>query len=351
LVALPNLDHDFFKSSFLSWTRGSLRAVAGELDVSPRDLITEYTKLNADRAVRMLAQWERFPVELFKLVAIQRSRPVISAVRTALQAMDRLPVRPPDWVDPFDDRVVAAAKRASYEAHLNMAETAALTAQAKAERTLENVAKARRMLADPASSADRRAQLAMHRATGPGDDQLAVGSLPTRDRDPNRPASKRTRQRRELRYRNRQKMLANLQTPAPRAAADRPATPAPHSDQTGSANPPVATVVSSSEDEFALLIEESEHFSDEEVQFESSRRVYVASPPRAPSPERTRKRKKKSGGRRISWSSSPESASRARRAEDDREEHAMFLSAIRIRDAGAAASSSSGAGRHDKRKN
>jgi hypothetical protein len=29
----------------------------------------------------------------------------------------------------------------------------------------------------------------------------------------------------------------------------------------------------------------------------------------------------------------------------------MFLSAIRIRDAGAAASSSSGAGRHDKRKN
>jgi hypothetical protein len=55
-------------------------------------------------------QWERFPVELFKLVAIQRSRPVISAVRAALQAMDRLPVRPPDWVDPFEDRVVAAAK-------------------------------------------------------------------------------------------------------------------------------------------------------------------------------------------------------------------------------------------------
>jgi hypothetical protein len=86
LVALPNLVHDFFKSSFLSWTRGSLRAVAGDLYVSPRDLITEYTKLNADRAVRTLTQWERFPVELFKLVAIQRSRPVISAVRAALQA-------------------------------------------------------------------------------------------------------------------------------------------------------------------------------------------------------------------------------------------------------------------------
>ncbi len=68
LVALPDLVHDFFKSSFLSWTRGSLRAVAGDLYVSPRDLITEYTKLNADSAVRMLAQWERFPVELFKLV-------------------------------------------------------------------------------------------------------------------------------------------------------------------------------------------------------------------------------------------------------------------------------------------
>jgi hypothetical protein len=79
------------------------------------------------------AQWERFPVELFKLVAIQRSRPVISAVRTALQAMDRLPVRPPDWVDPFDDRVVAAAKRASSEALRNRAETAALTAQAGRE--------------------------------------------------------------------------------------------------------------------------------------------------------------------------------------------------------------------------
>ncbi len=32
----------------------------------PRDLITEYTKLNADRAVWILAQWERFPAELFK---------------------------------------------------------------------------------------------------------------------------------------------------------------------------------------------------------------------------------------------------------------------------------------------
>jgi hypothetical protein len=61
--------------------------VAGVLDVCPHDLITEYTKLNADRAVQMLSTWERFPVELVKVVAIQRSRPV----------------RPHVWVDPCLD--------------------------------------------------------------------------------------------------------------------------------------------------------------------------------------------------------------------------------------------------------
>jgi hypothetical protein len=116
LVALPNLDHDFFNSSFLSWKRSSLRAVAGELDACPIDLITEYTKLNADRAFRMLSQWERFLVELFKLVAIQRSCAMISAVDAVLQAIDCLPVRPPDWVDPYEGKVDSAAKQASYEA-------------------------------------------------------------------------------------------------------------------------------------------------------------------------------------------------------------------------------------------
>ncbi len=77
LVALLNRDNDFFKSSFSSWTRGSLQAVAGELDVCPHDLITAYTKLNAERAVQMLSTWERFPVELVKLVATQRSHPVV----------------------------------------------------------------------------------------------------------------------------------------------------------------------------------------------------------------------------------------------------------------------------------
>ncbi len=72
-------------------------------------------------------------------------------------AIKRRPDRPPDWMDPLKDRGVAAAKRASYEAHLNKEETAALTVQAKAERTLENVAKARRMLADPILSSGHRA--------------------------------------------------------------------------------------------------------------------------------------------------------------------------------------------------
>ncbi len=66
------------------------------------------------------------------------------------------------------------AKRASYEAHLNKAGTVALTAQAKAERTLENVAKARRMLADPTLSSGRRAQLVIHRASGPGDEEVQI---------------------------------------------------------------------------------------------------------------------------------------------------------------------------------
>ncbi len=99
---------------------------------------------------------------------------MISAVRAALQGMDRLHVRPPDWVDPFEDRVLAAAKRASFEAHLNKVETAALTAQEKAERTLENVAKARRMLADPNLSSGCRAQLVIHRASGPGDEEVQI---------------------------------------------------------------------------------------------------------------------------------------------------------------------------------
>jgi hypothetical protein len=58
--------------------------VAGELDACPRDLIT---KLNADRAFRMLSQWERILVELLKLVAIQRGRAVNSAVHAVLQAI------------------------------------------------------------------------------------------------------------------------------------------------------------------------------------------------------------------------------------------------------------------------
>jgi hypothetical protein len=75
-------------------------------------------------------------------------------------------VRQPDWVDPFEDKVVAAAKRASYQAHLIKAKTAALTIQAKAERTLANVAKARRMLANPILSSGHRAQLVIHCAKG-----------------------------------------------------------------------------------------------------------------------------------------------------------------------------------------
>jgi hypothetical protein len=72
------------------------------------------------------------------------------------------------------------AKRVSYEAHLIKAATAALPVQAKADRTLENVAKARRMLANNLSSG-RRAQLMIHRATGPRDVQLTAGSLPIHD--------------------------------------------------------------------------------------------------------------------------------------------------------------------------
>ncbi len=64
--------------------------------------------------------------------------------------------------------------------------------------------------------------------------------------------------------------------------------------------------------------------------------------------ENVAKEKKKSCSRRVSRSSSPEPASRSRRDEDDREEHAMFLSANLIRDANAAATSGSGAACHDE---
>ncbi len=113
---------------------------------------------------------KRFPVELFKLAAIQRSCPVISEVHVVMQAMVCLPVGPPDSVNTFGERVIAMAKRATYEAYLNKAGTVALTAQAKAERTLENVAKARRMLANPTLSSGRRAQLVIHRGTRSRDD-------------------------------------------------------------------------------------------------------------------------------------------------------------------------------------
>ncbi len=126
--------------------------------------------------------------------------------------------------------------------------------------------------------------------------------------------------------------MANLQSSAPRDAADQPAAPAQESHQTRRADLP-ATVTSSSEDNYALLIEESKHFSEEEVQIESSRRVYMASPFRVPSQNYTRKKKKKkSTSHRVSWSSSTEPASRLRRDEYDREEHAMFLLSNCIRE-------------------
>ncbi len=108
--------------------------------------------------------------------------------------------------------------------------------------------------------------------------------------------------------------MANLQSSAHRDAADQPAAPAQESHQTRSADLLPATVTSSSEDNYALLIEESKHFSEEEVQIESSRRVYMASPLRVPSQNYTRKKKKKkSTSPRVSWSSSTEPASRLRR--------------------------------------
>ncbi len=141
--------------------------------------------------------------------------------------------------------------------------------------------------------------------------------------------------------------MAHLQSSAPRDAADQPATPAQESHQTRSADLLPATVTSSSEDNYALLITESKHFSEEEVQIESSRRVYMASPLRVPSQNYTRKKKKKSSSSRVSWTSNTEPASRLRRDEDDREEHAMSLPNC-IRDANAPATSSSGAVHHDK---
>jgi hypothetical protein len=112
-----------------------------ELDVCPCDLITEYTKLNADRAVHA------FPVPVGEIPSgtLQAGRNPEEPPRDLCNACGLAgnrppPVRPPDWVDPFKDR------RASYEAHLNKAKSAALTVQAKAERTMENVAKAKRML-------------------------------------------------------------------------------------------------------------------------------------------------------------------------------------------------------------
>jgi hypothetical protein len=80
LAALPDLRHEFFQTSFLDWTRPNLRKAAAEMDVCPRDVIVEYAKLNPDRAVRMLSTWEKFPVELFKLVSVQRSRCVVTSV-------------------------------------------------------------------------------------------------------------------------------------------------------------------------------------------------------------------------------------------------------------------------------
>jgi hypothetical protein len=171
------------------------------------------------------------------------------------------------------------------------------------------------MLAAPSLSSGCMAHLVIHHTNGPWDKQLAVRSLPTHDQDPTKLANKRTRQRRELRYRNRQKM-ANLQSSAHRDEADQPAAPAQESHQTRSDDLLPATVTRSSEDDYALLIEESKHFSEKEVQIESSRRVYMASPLRVPSQNYTRKKKKKkSTSPRVSRSSSNEPASRLRRDE------------------------------------
>jgi hypothetical protein len=75
------------------------------MGVCPRDVIVEYAKLNSDRAVRMMSTWEKFPVELFKLVSVQRSRRDVTSVRAILQTMGRLRNQPANWEDPFEGKI------------------------------------------------------------------------------------------------------------------------------------------------------------------------------------------------------------------------------------------------------
>ncbi len=191
------------------------------MDVCPRDVIVEYAKLNPDRAVSMLSTWEKFPVELFKLVSVQRSRCVVTTVRVILQTMGRLCDQPANWEDLFEEKTMATIKCKNFEDYLAKTKAAALTAQAKAEKALERVAKARRLMAADPTALDRRTLIALHYGTGPSDEQAAAGAQKRPDHDPTRVASHRTRKRRELPNRNRQKMLENLR------AGDLTIPPAP----------------------------------------------------------------------------------------------------------------------------
>jgi len=148
---------------------------------------------------------------------------------------------------------------------------------------------------------DRRTLIAPHYGTGPSDEQAAAGAQKRPDRDPTRVASHRTRKRRELRYRNCQKMLENLRAgdlaipPAPAKTAVLDQACIQPMDTAPSAEPRPC------DEEFELLFEESDYFSEEEGTGGSDRIVYLASPPRLPPLILLEKGKRKRRATEAAW--------------------------------------------------
>jgi hypothetical protein len=62
----------------------------------------------------LFVTWEKFPVEKFKLVSVQRSCSVVTFVQSFRQwvASSKQAAK---WEDPFEEKTMAAIKRKNYE--------------------------------------------------------------------------------------------------------------------------------------------------------------------------------------------------------------------------------------------
>jgi len=178
------------------------------MDRYPRDVLMEYARLNPDRAVRMLAHWEAFPLECFSLLHVDRAANTVIALRELLRSIGRLRSRPADWTDPFAAREIALGKRQRQFDHWQQGKAAVLAKKAKLEKQLERLEAAEQAFANASPMDDLPMTHAIMRGMGAADGKITLGRPSTRPSVRNPFPSAKTLKRRA----QRKKYLLNSRT-------------------------------------------------------------------------------------------------------------------------------------------